>query len=246
MTVFAEPTYAVCGIPIATADRASATERILQGALTGEPFQVHLCNAYTLSLVSSDELLRRALLAADLNVPDGAPVAWLGRGDGVRGPVRGADLMLDVIREGVARGARHYLYGGAEGVAEAVERRLGEIAPGAQVVGAECPPWRPLTDEDVAELAERIRASGANVVWIGLGTPRQDHLVHALAPLVAAALVPVGAAYDFISGAVPAAPAALHGTGLEWIYRFAKEPRRLWRRYTVGNVRFVRNVARRR
>ncbi len=154
------------------------------------------------------------------------------------GPVRGADLVGQVARLGGA-GLRHYLYGGKEGVADLMAAELQSAIPGVSVVGAECPPFRPLTDIDVKELAERVIESGANIVWIGLGTPRQDYLVHQLAPLLPMPIVPVGAAFDFWSGAVKEAPRVLHGSGLEWIYRLAVEPGRLWRRYLIGNPQFV-------
>jgi N-acetylglucosaminyldiphosphoundecaprenol N-acetyl-beta-D-mannosaminyltransferase len=234
----AVPTYAVCSVPIAAVDTSTAAARIVGDAVSGVPCEVHLCNAYTLSLVDDDEQMRTALLAADLNLADGTPVALLGRRHGLAGPVRGTELVGKVARQGVA-GVRHYLYGGKEGVADLMAAELNRLVPGASVVGTECPPFRPLTDQDLSGLAERVRASGANVLWIGLGTPRQDYLVHTLAPLLSIPVVPVGAAFDFWSGAIREAPRILQGTGLEWVYRLAKEPRRLWRRYLIGNPRFL-------
>jgi N-acetylglucosaminyldiphosphoundecaprenol N-acetyl-beta-D-mannosaminyltransferase len=101
------------------------------------------------------------------------------------------------------------------------------------------PPFRRLADDDLSALAERVRASGANVLWVGLGTPRQDYLVHELARAVSMPVLPVGAAFDFWAGAVTEAPVILHGSGLEWTHRLASEPRRLWRRYLLGNPRFL-------
>ena len=118
--------------------------------------------------------------------------------------------------------------------------------PGVSIVGTETPPFAPLTDEDLIDLAVRVRASGANILWVGLGTPNQDYVVRRLAPLLEMPIVPVGAAFDFWSGAVAEAPAFLHGSGLEWIYRLSREPRRLWRRYLIGNPRFVMSAFRHR
>ena len=230
--------YPVCGVPITGVDVVEAADRVVAAARAGTALQVHLCNAYTLSLVDEDGELRAALLAADLNLPDGAPVAWLGRSHGVTGPVRGAALVGEVFRRGLPD-VVHYLYGGKEGVAELMATRLAAEVPGVRVAGIECPPFRPLTRGDVEGLAERVRASGATVVWIGLGTPRQDYLVHELSRHLDAPVVPVGAAFDFWSGAVREAPRLIQGSGLEWVFRFASEPRRLWRRYLVGNPRFV-------
>jgi N-acetylglucosaminyldiphosphoundecaprenol N-acetyl-beta-D-mannosaminyltransferase len=232
------PTYAVCSVPIAAIDAPTAAARIVADALSRVPCEVHLCNAFTLSLVDDDAQMRTALLAADLNLADGTPVAVLGRRHGLPGPVRGTELVGEVARQGVAD-VRHYLYGGNEGVADLMAAELARTVPGASVVGTECPPFRPLTDDDLSGLVDRVRTSGANVLWIGLGTPRQDYLVHLLAPQLSIPVVPVGAAFDFWSGTIKEAPRFLRGTGLEWVYRLAKEPRRLWRRYLLGNPRFV-------
>jgi N-acetylglucosaminyldiphosphoundecaprenol N-acetyl-beta-D-mannosaminyltransferase len=115
--------------------------------------------------------------------------------------------------------------------------------PGLVVSGLECPPWRDLDDGELQSLADRITQAGADVVWIGLGTPRQDYLVRQLAPLLDCVVVPVGAAFDFLAGRVGEAPASLHGSGFEWVHRLVKEPRRLWRRYLLGNPKFVVRAA---
>jgi N-acetylglucosaminyldiphosphoundecaprenol N-acetyl-beta-D-mannosaminyltransferase len=231
-------TFNVCSVPISALDSTAAAVRIVADAVAGATCQVHLCNAYTLSLVNQDHEMRRALLEADLNLADGAPVAAMGRRYGLSGPVRGTDLVAEVARQG-GTAVRHYLYGGKAGIADLMAAELARKIPQATVVGTECPPFRPLTDEDLAGLVDRVRLSGANVLWIGLGTPRQDYLVHKLAPQLSIPVVPVGAAFDFWSGAIKEAPRVLQGSGLEWVYRLAQEPRRLWRRYLLGNPRFV-------
>ncbi len=239
------PTFPVCSVPIAALDAGEAAAHIVADALTRTPCQVHLCNAYTLSLVDQDERMRAALLDAQLNLADGTPVAWLGRRSGMTGPVRGADLVGKVARLG-STSLAHYLYGGKPGIAEQMAARLAEVVPGISVVGAEAPPFTQITDEDVSALADRIQASGASIVWIGLGTPRQDYLVHELGSKLSMPVVPVGAAFDFWAGSVKEASPVLHGSGLEWAYRLATEPRRLWRRYLEGNPRFVRSAWRHR
>jgi N-acetylglucosaminyldiphosphoundecaprenol N-acetyl-beta-D-mannosaminyltransferase len=237
--------FKVCGVDIVAADVTTAARTVVDAARTGSALEAHLCNAFTLSLVDGDRELRQALGAADLNLPDGTPVAWLGRGHGLTGPVRGSELVGEVTRVG-GPGLRHYLYGGAAGVAELMADRMREHADGTQVVGTECPPYRPLTADDVAGLADRVRDSQADVVWVGLGTPRQDYLVHLLAPLVSRPVVPVGAAFNYWSGTFREAPDWVHGTGFEWAYRLAHEPGRLWRRYLIGNPRFVLSAVRHR
>lgn len=201
--------------------------------------EVHLCNTYTLSEVDRDARLRDALRRADLNLPDGAPVAWLGRRHGITRSVRGPDLVLNVMREGVEHGLSHYLYGGAPGVADRMRIAVEERIPGVKIADCECPPYRELDDAELADLGRRINASGAGIVWIGLGTPKQDYLVDRLAAHTSATLIPVGAAFNFISGDVPEAPRWLHSSGFEWLFRLMKEPARLWRRYFIGGPRFA-------
>jgi N-acetylglucosaminyldiphosphoundecaprenol N-acetyl-beta-D-mannosaminyltransferase len=237
----AEPTaatYNVCSVPITALDVSSAAARIVDDAVHGRSCQVHLCNAFTLSLVDQDERLRTALAAAELNLPDGVPVALAGRGQGMQGPVRGSELVGQVARVGAGQ-LRHYLYGGKNGIAELMAARLRREVPGLQVVGTESPPFTPITDEHLDGLVQRVHDSGATILWIGLGTPRQDYLVHRLSARLTMPIIPVGAAFDFWSGAIKEAPKFLQGSGLEWVYRLAVEPRRLWRRYLLGNPRFL-------
>jgi N-acetylglucosaminyldiphosphoundecaprenol N-acetyl-beta-D-mannosaminyltransferase len=239
------PTYTVCSVPIATLDASAAAERIVADAVAGRSCQVHLCNAYTLSLVDQDPQMRAALQDADLNMPDGAPVAWFGRKLGTAGPVRGADLVSRVTELGGTQ-LRHYLYGGKPGVADEMAQRLTQVNPGFVVAGTETPPFTEITEEHLTGLITRVRESGATVLWIGLGTPRQDYLVHRLSADLSMPIIPVGAAFDFWAGTVKQAPPVLHGTGLEWLYRLATEPRRLWRRYLLGNPRFLASAWRHR
>lgn len=231
--------YELCGVNISSLTVSAASEVIVRRAKNSVKCEVHLCNSYTLSLVDRDYRLREALARADLNLPDGAPVAWLGWRRGVRGPVRGPSLMRAVMRAGSEHGLRHYLYGGKPGVAERMADNLQSEVPGLSIVGTDCPPFRRLSSGEFDELVRRICRSEADVVWIGLGTPRQDHLVAMLGDRISKVLVPVGAAFDFASGDVSEAPECLHGSGLEWLFRLWQEPRRLWRRYLVDCPRFL-------
>lgn len=232
-------TYLVCGVEIAALGPEAAAEHIINAAITGGGYQVHLCNAYTLSLVDGDAKLRTALEKSDLNLADGTPVAWLGRRNGVDGPTRGPALLRDVARLGVTSELHHYLYGAADGVARRVVDRLKEDYPGLVVCGHETPPFRDASDDELDVLCRRVERAGADVLWVALGTPRQDYLVPRLAERLSCVVIPVGAAFNFLSGEVSEAPGWLYGSGLEWLYRLASEPSRLWRRYLVGNPRFV-------
>ena len=231
--------YPVCGVPIAALDAERAAIVIAEAAAAGGGYQVHLCNAYTLSLVDDDLRLRETLLAADLNLADGAPVAWFGKKYGMAGPVRGPSLVKAVCREGRLTGLRHYFYGGAPGVVERMAGVLTEKAPGIQVAGCESPPFGEPTEDELRNLVDRAKNVDASVIWVGLGTPRQDYVVPKLAEMSERTVIPVGAAFDFLAGTVKQAPSALHNTGLEWVYRLGADPQRLWKRYLVGNPRFL-------
>jgi N-acetylglucosaminyldiphosphoundecaprenol N-acetyl-beta-D-mannosaminyltransferase len=231
--------YDVCGVAIAAVGPAEAQRLVVSAAQERRSLEVHLCNTFTLSLVAGDPLLAHALARSDLNLADGTPVAWLGRSRGMRGPVRGPGLMRSLLTTSEGSLA-HYLYGGAPGVADQLIAAFSSPEESEPMfAGAETPPYTALSDDDVEQLAGRIRISGANVVWIGLGTPKQDYLVPRLAPLVSCPVLPVGAAFDFLTGRVEEAPPALHASGLEWAYRLGKEPGRLWSRYLIGGPRFL-------
>jgi N-acetylglucosaminyldiphosphoundecaprenol N-acetyl-beta-D-mannosaminyltransferase len=232
-------------VPLLDTDLDGAVASLAAAARAGEPQGLHLCNAYTLALAGRDPAYRETLLhPGAVNLPDGAPVAWyyrLASGAHARGPVRGPGLMRAALAE---PGLRHFLLGGTEGVLADLAAEIVGSHPQAVVAGTLAPPFRDPTDADVEDWAATIRASGAEVTWIGLGTPRQDQLIARLTGRTGSVLVGVGAAFDFLSGHKAEAPALLHGTGLEWVYRLVSEPRRLWRRYLFGNAAFLAATAR--
>jgi N-acetylglucosaminyldiphosphoundecaprenol N-acetyl-beta-D-mannosaminyltransferase len=189
-----------------------------------------------------------AVLAATLAVPDGQPLVWALRALGHRAATRvyGPDLMALYCARAAKAGTPMYLYGGRDDSArELLERRLRERFPGVRIVGGASPPFRPLTLAEDERLLADIEASGAAVVWVGTGQPKQELWMHRVRPrLCAPLLVGVGAAFDFHAGLVPQAPAWMQRAGLEWSYRLWREPRRLWRRYARYNPRFVAAFAR--
>lgn len=224
-----------------------AVERLCSAAADQRSLATHLVNAYTLSLAVRDDAFAELLDRGDLNLPDGMPLVWVGRRaglTGLEGRVYGPDLMLATVDRGRALRLRHYLYGSTSEVGAKLERELCRRYPGVEIVGVESPPFRPLTEQEEGDLEERVHAAEATMVWVGLGTPKQDHFVDAFRDRFGIPLVAVGAAFDFIAGTQSQAPAWMQDRGLEWAYRFSKEPRRLWKRYLVGNAVFLAGVAR--
>jgi N-acetylglucosaminyldiphosphoundecaprenol N-acetyl-beta-D-mannosaminyltransferase len=225
-----------------------AVGELIAGARTGVGRSVHLCNAYTLSLATRDQDYAELLNRGDLNLTDGTPLVWLGRRLGFQiDPAtrpRGCDVFTETVVAGQPYGLRHYLYGATPDVVARLGARLRRIAPVAEIVGEEAPPFRPLTPAEEDDLVDRVRDAGADVVWVGIGTPKQDVFVDAFRHRMGATLVAVGAAFDFLAGTKKEAPAWMKASGMEWAYRFGSEPRRLWKRYLVGNAVFVSNVMR--
>src|SRR2546428_3299650 len=137
----------------------------------------------------------------------------------------------------------HYLFGGSERVLGLMQRRLERTYPGIEIVGAESPPFRPLSDDEVDDCAIRMREKEAQAVWVGLGAPKQDLMAARLRTRDAAgAIFCVGAAFDFVAGTKRRAPEWMQRSGLEWAHRLASEPQRLWKRYAMGNPTFVLGV----
>ncbi|MDG4864952.1 WecB/TagA/CpsF family glycosyltransferase [Streptomyces sp. T-3] len=243
----AAATVPCTGVPIAALTPPEATAAVVRLAATGAASDVHLCNAYTLALADKDRVLKARLRHATLNLPDGQGVVWANRlvhRDRTlpRERVYGPDLFLDVFRTGQAVGLRHYLLGSTREVLDQLTQELLRRYPRAQIVGTEAPPFRELTEEERKSQARRIAASGAQIVWIGLGTPKQDHEAALLAQEHPAVYVAVGAAFDFVSGNKPQAPLWMQHNGLEWLFRMCSEPRRIGRRVLWGHPRFVRAV----
>lgn len=182
----------------------------------------------------------RALNDADLVVPDGMPLVWLARRNGfaLERRVYGPELMETFLRQTGDR-YRHFLYGGAPGVAEKLaERMRSEFAN--NVVGTLTPPFRKLSEEEMRSIAATINSNSPDVVWVGLSTPKQEDWMSLMCQdLYAPAVLGVGAAFDFLSGSKSSAPRWIQEHGLEWLFRLLSEPRRLWRRYLLGGTRFV-------
>lgn len=202
---------------------------------------IHLSNAYTVALANGDREYRQTLAYPALNFPDGKPVAWvssLRRDSPPLSQVRGPQLFLDVFDQGRDHKIKHFLLGSTPEVLEALKMNLSAKFPGIDIAGVESPPFRRMTASEVELQDARIKASGAQIVWVGLGTPKQDVEARRIAGDLPVVAIAIGAAFDFAAGVLRPAPVWMRVVGLEWAYRLVREPRRLWKRYFFGNVQF--------
>lgn len=208
---------------------------------------VHFCNAYHVALARRDADLAGVLTSGDLMFCDGVPVMWAGKRaypelavewERVYGP----DVMRGVLAASSPAGPKHYLLGSTQETLTLLQQSLARDFPQAQVVGTDSPPFQKPTAVELRKRDERIRASGATIVWVGLGTPKQDYEVQRLAVSLPVVAVAVGAAFDFLAGTKAQAPVWVQRSGLEWAFRLASEPRRLGRRYVWGNSVFLREA----
>jgi N-acetylglucosaminyldiphosphoundecaprenol N-acetyl-beta-D-mannosaminyltransferase len=240
----------VLGVGISATTMDEAVETICSWIENGE--RQYVCCTPVSGVMASqkDGLVRRAHNESGLTVPDGMPMVWAGRFAGSRNISRvyGPDLMERVCELASKRGWRSFLYGGAPGIPEKLGDRLRERFPALRIVGAYSPPFRPLTATESDEITQMINSSGAELVWVGISTPKQElwmaEHVNRLEPPVV--LIGVGAAFDIHSGRTRKPPRWMGPVGLFWLFRLLQEPRRLWRRYLVGNLRFLAAIIRRR
>ena len=224
---------------------AGAVQRMATWAQHRESRVVCICNVHSVVTAAQDPAFMRAIESADLATPDGAPVAWMLRRQGVATQTRvsGPDLMLDYCAHAAARGEAIFLYGSTEATLKALQQQLQTRWPALRIAGALSPPFRPPSEaEDEADV-QAINASGARTVWVSLGCPKQELWMAAHRGRIQAVMVGVGAAFDFHAGTVPRAPAWMRRNGLEWLHRLASEPRRLGRRYLVSNTVFMWRAA---
>ncbi len=236
------------GVELAVVDYAETVARIETMIEAGE--RGYVCHAAVNTLMNArrDPQALAALSGATLTVADGMPIVWALRslGEQIADRVYGPDLMLIECERSLRTGARHFLYGGRDREATMrLKARLRERFPGIAIAGHWTPPFRPLSAAEESEVAVAIDGSGADIVWVGLGSPRQEiWMARMRSRLRVPVLIGVGAAFDFHAGVVPQAPAWMRSRGLEWLYRLRSEPRRLAPRYLRDNPAFLAQWAR--
>ena len=230
------------GVQVSATTYEEVCDAIVSAVRTEQPAVVSFHAVHAIVTSSDDHELLRKVNDFDLIAPDGQPVRWalnslynVGLPDRVCGP----ELMLRLCDRAALEGISIYLYGSSPAVIDALCRNLTAKFDGLIIAGAESPPFRKLTEKEDEDMVRRINDSGAGIVFIGLGCPKQDHFAADHRDRIRGVQVCVGAAFDFHAGVKKPAPVWMQRRGLEWVYRLVQEPRRLWRRYLVTNTLFV-------
>jgi N-acetylglucosaminyldiphosphoundecaprenol N-acetyl-beta-D-mannosaminyltransferase len=232
----------VLGVGVSAINLGLAVTAIADAVAQKAKGYICVTGVHGVSEAQADPAFRQILNRAFLNTPDGMPMVWMGRVQGFHHMERvyGPDLMLRLCEISAARGFRHFFYGGAPGVAEELKRRLEQRFPGLSIVGTYSPPFRPLSREEESELTQKVTTLKPDLFWVGLSTPKQEKfMAQYWQTLDATLFFGVGAAFDFHAGRVRQAPRWMQRSGLEWLFRLACEPRRLWKRYLKNNPLFV-------
>jgi N-acetylglucosaminyldiphosphoundecaprenol N-acetyl-beta-D-mannosaminyltransferase len=225
----------ILGVGISTINMKDAVE--LSHALIRSERKSYICvtDVHTVIEAQSDAGLRSILNSSFLTTPDGVPLVWIGRmlGYGRLRRVYGPDFLIEMCKVSAKRKYRHFFFGGKPGVAQELAKQLGERFPGLEIAGTYTPPFRALTADEERDLEEQIRQAEPDILWVGLGSPKQERfMAQYCGRLDARLMVGVGAAFDIHSGAVKEAPQWIKNMGLQWLHRLIQEPRRLWKRYS--------------
>lgn len=236
------PVFSILDVMVSASNLTTASVQIDQWV--GERAKTYVCIAPVSTIVDCrrDPAYRQVINGAGMVTPDGMPLVWLGRLKGHKdiGRTYGPDLLPYVCDAGQDKGWRHFFYGGTSEVLEKLVTRLREQFPGLQLAGCHAPSMQSVGQVESAATLEVIQRARPDILWVGLGSPKQDFwMANHRALLDVPVMVGVGAAFDFLSGTKPQAPRWMRRSGLEWMFRLGCEPRRLWKRYLVGNTLFV-------
>lgn len=223
-----------------------AIEKIIAWGAVYESRYICICNVHSVVTTTLDPELKKAVNQADMSTPDGAPVAWALRrlGFSSQERINGPDLMWRYLAAAERLGQTVFFYGSTEAILEKLRAAVAASFPRLIVAGTHSPPYRELSEIEAEEELRLINNSGANVLFVGLGCPKQEKWMAAHRGKVSALMIGVGAAFDYHSGTTKRAPLWMQHKGLEWLYRLCTEPRRLFKRYLITNTLFIIGVAR--
>lgn len=234
----------ILGIPVsqvAYEDVMNAIECWIDEA-DGRAHSIVVANVHNITETALSPAFRQAVSSADMIVPDGMPLVWASRmlGSRLSGRCYGPTLMEKSLDRFQAKGTTHFLYGSTPGVLVRLKHAISTRWPAAGIAGMHSPPFGAMVDDIERANIEDINKSGAQILWVGTGSPKQELWMHRYRSLLKPRVVAgVGAAFDFIAGAKPQAPGWMQDNGLEWFFRLSTEPRRLWKRYLFRNPYFA-------
>ena len=240
------PKRSVLGVLVDVTDYADATARILEAARDRRGFAVTALAVHGVMTGVQEPAHNRRLNSFDLVTPDGQPVRWalnLLHSAGLRDRVYGPTLTLEVLKQAADEGLPVYLYGSTQPTLERLVPALERMFPALKIAGVEASKFRAAQAGEPMEIAERIKASGARLMLVGLGCPRQEVFAYAMRPLLDMPLLAVGAAFDYHAGLLKNPPAWMQRFALEWLWRLGLEPKRLWRRYILLNPVYLTRLA---
>lgn len=231
----------VIGIPIDALSWSGAQARLMGWARARESRSVCICNVHSVVTATQDPAFRTVIQEADMATPDGAPVAWTLRRKGFSAQERinGPDLMWRLCEQAAREGVSIGLYGATQPVLDKLGEILRQAFPALNIAYSVSPPFRALSAEEDAQVCADINRSGAGLLFVGLGCPKQEKWIAQHRGRVDAVMLGVGAAFDYHAGTLKRAPEWMRSSGLEWLHRVSTEPRRLWRRYLVTNSIFI-------
>jgi N-acetylglucosaminyldiphosphoundecaprenol N-acetyl-beta-D-mannosaminyltransferase len=239
-------TFNILGLKISVLNMLSAID-VIDAWLTENTTGRYICLTNTHGVVESlyNVTIRDAFLKASSCLPDGMPLAWIGRSRGHRhmDRVYGPDLMLEMLKLSAEKGYTNYLCGGHEGVAEKLSDVLKARFPSLKMVGTSCPPFRAMNSEEESALIDEMNANAPDMIWVCLGAPKQELFMAKYASrLNTKVMIGVGAAFEIHVGSLKQAPSWMQNCGMEWLFRLCVEPRRLWRRYFKNNPLFLFHI----
>jgi N-acetylglucosaminyldiphosphoundecaprenol N-acetyl-beta-D-mannosaminyltransferase len=244
-TKFAQKYADVLGVKVSAIDLSTAVDMADRWIAAKNRGYICVTGVHGVMEAQKDTEFLRILNHAFINTPDGMPMSWVGRLQGLSQMDRvfGPDFMAAMCQLSVQRGYRHFLYGGEPGVAELLKKALQRRFPGLRVVGTYTPPFRNLNAEEEDDVLTQVRTSRPHILWVGLSTPKQERfMAQYIDRLDVPLLVGVGAAFDYHTGRIRDCPHWMKRAGLQWLHRLLQDPRRLWKRYLRNNPAFIWNI----
>lgn len=226
----------ILGVNVSMVTMESAVDKVTEWIGKKENRYVCVADVHSVMRGHQEAAHRQVMNKADMVAPDGTPLVWVNRLRGIKNisRVAGPDLLPAVCSRSVEHQWRHFFYGGAEGVADDLARKLQNQFKGLQIAGTDCPPFRELSPEEDEKIIAHINAARPDIIWVGLGCPKQERwMAEHVEKIEGAVLIGVGAAFDFHTDQIKRAPAFMQRFGIEWLHRLFSEPRRLWRRYLI-------------